>query len=195
MMVALAVSMLLLGGLIQVYLSSKQSYNAQERLARMQESGRFAMDLIVRDLRRAGYWGGNADVAANGGLPGPAAELYGRAACTISQTAPAIASPCTERSAGADSAAAGMAAFVADGSEAHTVFARSADRRHSDRRGFQLGFDQRLGLTRTPPAQMFSVSNLDGLTANVEIDQRGGLPGDHQAIKAGAFEFQSEMAR
>lgn len=73
LMVAIVVAMLLLGGVIQVYLSSKQSYNAQDQLARMQESGRFAMDLITRDLRRAGYWGGNADLATNTGNPGPAA--------------------------------------------------------------------------------------------------------------------------
>jgi type IV pilus assembly protein PilW len=59
LMVAVVIGLILIGGLIQVYLSSKQSYNAQEQLARMQESGRFAMDLITRDLRRAGYWGGD----------------------------------------------------------------------------------------------------------------------------------------
>ena len=64
LMVTVVVALLLLGGLIQVYLSNKQSYNAQEQLARMQESGRFAMELITRDLRRAGYWGGNVDTTS-----------------------------------------------------------------------------------------------------------------------------------
>lgn len=72
LMVAIVVGLILVGGLIQVYLSTKQSYNAQEQLARMQESGRFAMDLITRDLRRAGYWGGNVDTSTFvGGVPGP----------------------------------------------------------------------------------------------------------------------------
>lgn len=62
LMIAMIVGLLLLGGLIQIYLSSKQSYNAQEQLARMQESGRFAMDLITTDLRRSGYWGGSVDL-------------------------------------------------------------------------------------------------------------------------------------
>ena len=70
LMVALVVGLILLTGLIQVYLSTKQSYNAQEQLARMQESGRFAMDLITRDLRRAGFWGGNVDLTAITGSPG-----------------------------------------------------------------------------------------------------------------------------
>jgi type IV pilus assembly protein PilW len=71
LMIAIVLALLLLAGLIQVYLSSKQSYNAQEQLARMQESGRFAMDLITSDLRRAGYWGGTVDLGRITGLPGP----------------------------------------------------------------------------------------------------------------------------
>jgi type IV pilus assembly protein PilW len=76
LMIALLVGLLLLGGLIQIYVSSKQGYNAQEQLARMQESGRFAMDLITRDLRRAGYWGGNRNLAVITGNPGPAAPAH-----------------------------------------------------------------------------------------------------------------------
>jgi type IV pilus assembly protein PilW len=72
-MVTIVVGLLLIAGLIQVYLSTKQSYNAQEYLARMQESGRFGMELITRDLRRSGYWGGNVDVATITGTPGPVA--------------------------------------------------------------------------------------------------------------------------
>ena len=71
LMITIVVALLLLAGLIQVYLSSKQSYNAQEQLARMQESGRFAMDQITSDLRRAGYWGGTVDLGRIAGSPGP----------------------------------------------------------------------------------------------------------------------------
>jgi type IV pilus assembly protein PilW len=76
LMIALVIGLLLLGGLIQVYLTSKQSYNAQEQVARMQESGRFAVDLIARDLRRAGYWGGNVDTLSITGTPGRANPLH-----------------------------------------------------------------------------------------------------------------------
>lgn len=76
LMVALVVGLILLAGLIQVYLSNKQSYNAQEQLARMQENGRFAMELITRDLRRAGFWGGNVDLTAITGFPGPQEPMH-----------------------------------------------------------------------------------------------------------------------
>jgi len=71
LLVAIVVSLILILGVIQVYLSTKQSYNAQAELARMQESGRFAMDLITRDLRRAGYWGGNVDTSTIAGTAPP----------------------------------------------------------------------------------------------------------------------------
>jgi len=71
LMITLVVGLLLVGGLIQVYLSSKQSYNAQAELARMQESGRYAMDLITTDLRRSGFWGGSVDLRRiEAGVPG-----------------------------------------------------------------------------------------------------------------------------
>jgi type IV pilus assembly protein PilW len=70
LMVAMLIGLILLFGVTQVYVSSKRSANAQEDLARMQENGRFAMDLITRDLRRAGYWGGNRDPMQILGTPG-----------------------------------------------------------------------------------------------------------------------------
>jgi type IV pilus assembly protein PilW len=77
LMIALLVGLLVVGGLLQVYLSSKQGYNAQEQLARMQESGRFAMDLITTDLRRSGYWGGSVSLPLlENGNPGPVAPAH-----------------------------------------------------------------------------------------------------------------------
>lgn len=81
LLIAVVVSLLLLGGLIQVYLSNKQSYNAQEQLSRMQESGRFAMDLVTADLRRSGYWGGSVSLPLiERGNPGPVAPAHACAA-------------------------------------------------------------------------------------------------------------------
>ena len=62
LMVALVITLILMAGVSQIFLSSKRSYVIQERLGRMQENGRYAMETLVADLRRAGYLGGNADV-------------------------------------------------------------------------------------------------------------------------------------
>ena len=62
MMVALVITTVLLGGITQIFISSKQSHKLTDSLGFMQESGRMAINLITHDLRRAGYFGGNADI-------------------------------------------------------------------------------------------------------------------------------------
>ena len=62
LMVAMVITLILLAGIGQIFLSSKKSFNIQDSLSRMQENGRYAMANIIQDLRRAGYWGGNADI-------------------------------------------------------------------------------------------------------------------------------------
>lgn len=57
LMVAMVISLLLLGGVITLFTSSKTTYERVERLSRAQESGRFALDAIIRDIRSAGYLG------------------------------------------------------------------------------------------------------------------------------------------
>jgi type IV pilus assembly protein PilW len=57
LMVAMALSLILLGGVLAIFASSRKTYETTDRLSRIQESGRFALDVIVRDLRSAGYIG------------------------------------------------------------------------------------------------------------------------------------------
>lgn len=57
LMVAMAISLILLAGVLQIFLGSKQSYRVNENMSRIQESGRFAMELMARDIRMAGYQG------------------------------------------------------------------------------------------------------------------------------------------
>jgi type IV pilus assembly protein PilW len=62
LMVALVITLILLAGIAQIFLGSKKSFTIQESLGRMQENGRYATEVLIQDLRRAGYWGGNADI-------------------------------------------------------------------------------------------------------------------------------------
>lgn len=55
LMVAMVVSLLLLSGVIQVFVSSKQSYRVVDSYSRLQENGRFAVDVLSRNIRMAGY--------------------------------------------------------------------------------------------------------------------------------------------
>ncbi|KFI22032.1 PilW family protein [Nitrosococcus oceani] len=49
--------LILTTGVIQIFSSSKQSYRLQEALSRLQENGRFAVELISYEARNAGYFG------------------------------------------------------------------------------------------------------------------------------------------
>ncbi|MCW9024111.1 MAG: PilW family protein [Gammaproteobacteria bacterium] len=55
LMVALLISLLILAGLITVYQSNNRAMRTSDSLIRIQESGRFSMDFIIRDLRMAGF--------------------------------------------------------------------------------------------------------------------------------------------
>jgi len=56
-LIALVISLFLLGGIVQVYLANKATYKFTEALARVQENGRFAIEFMVQDLRLAGFFG------------------------------------------------------------------------------------------------------------------------------------------
>lgn len=56
-MIAMLIGIFLLGGLMQMFISSKQTYKLQDTVSRLQENGRFAMDFLVRDIRGTGSWG------------------------------------------------------------------------------------------------------------------------------------------
>ena len=56
-LVAMVISVFLLGGIVQVYVGNKSAYNFSDANARIQENGRFALDTMTTDLRMAGFWG------------------------------------------------------------------------------------------------------------------------------------------
>ena len=55
LMVALVLGLILMGGVVQIYLSTKQTYTVTEGLSRLQESSRYSLDMMARDIRMAGY--------------------------------------------------------------------------------------------------------------------------------------------
>lgn len=53
--IAMAIGLFLLAGLIQIFISTKQSYNVQDAVARIEENSRFALDTLSKNIRLAGY--------------------------------------------------------------------------------------------------------------------------------------------
>jgi type IV pilus assembly protein PilW len=57
LMVAMTLSLVMLAGVLSVVYSSKVTYLENERVARLQENGRTAVELIARDIRASGFRG------------------------------------------------------------------------------------------------------------------------------------------
>ena len=56
-LVSLMISLFLIAGVIQLFISSKQTYRSYDALSRLQENGRFALEAMSRDVRMAGFTG------------------------------------------------------------------------------------------------------------------------------------------
>jgi len=57
LMVALVIGALLIAGAVTVFLQSRNTYRTNDVVSRMQEAGRYALDVIGPDVRLAGFWG------------------------------------------------------------------------------------------------------------------------------------------
>jgi len=69
-MIALLIGAFLLGGILQIFIGSKQTYRMQQALSRLQENGRFAMSFLAKDIRMAGYWGCLSPSSPNNDIAG-----------------------------------------------------------------------------------------------------------------------------
>jgi type IV pilus assembly protein PilW len=75
-MIALLIGAFLLGGMLQIMLASKQTYRMQQALSRLQENGRFAIDVLASDIRMAGFKGCNSGVPITNQLKTATAFVY-----------------------------------------------------------------------------------------------------------------------
>jgi type IV pilus assembly protein PilW len=71
LLVAVTLGLFLMAALVEVLLSGNRSFTSANHLSRLQENGRMATGLIVTDLKRAGYMGGNSQVEDILGSEGP----------------------------------------------------------------------------------------------------------------------------
>lgn len=55
LMVAITISSIILIALVVIFMGNRATYQSDEGIARMQESARFAMEFLTRDIRMAGY--------------------------------------------------------------------------------------------------------------------------------------------
>lgn len=56
-LVTMVILLIVMGGVYQIFESTSLTYRMQQGMARVQESGRFAMDYLLNDIRMAGFLG------------------------------------------------------------------------------------------------------------------------------------------
>lgn len=57
LMIAMTLGLILLGGIGYLYIGSRGAFRTTDNLSRIQENARFALDMMGRDIRMAGYLG------------------------------------------------------------------------------------------------------------------------------------------
>lgn len=65
LMVALVLGLVVIGAVVNLFLTNRQTYRTTENLARMQENLRFAFELMARDVREAGATACGSTTVAN----------------------------------------------------------------------------------------------------------------------------------
>ncbi|MCP4766167.1 MAG: hypothetical protein GY875_07830 [Gammaproteobacteria bacterium] len=62
LLVAMLLGLFLLYALVEILINGKQSFGSANNMSRLQENGRISTNLIITDMKRAGYMGGNSNV-------------------------------------------------------------------------------------------------------------------------------------
>ncbi len=57
LMIAMTIGLILLTGVLQITISNSDNSRMHEQMSRVQEAGRFAIDVISKDIRMADFWG------------------------------------------------------------------------------------------------------------------------------------------
>ena len=83
LLVAMLLGIFLLYALVEILINGKQSFGSANHLSRLQENGRIATNLVISDLRRAGYMGGNSNVP---NISGSAGQVPPAFTCSTANT-------------------------------------------------------------------------------------------------------------
>ncbi|GMQ77500.1 MAG: PilW family protein [Gammaproteobacteria bacterium] len=57
LLVAITLSAILLGGAVTLFINNRDTYNTTNELSRLQETARYALSMMVNNIRQAGYFG------------------------------------------------------------------------------------------------------------------------------------------
>lgn len=80
LMIAMVISLVLLGGVITLFITSKRGYAVQDAVGKLQENARIATNWIDNGLRMTDYWGGTGS-STNLSLSSSVSTLYSSSTC------------------------------------------------------------------------------------------------------------------
>lgn len=60
LMISITIGLIVVAGVISIFSSAIKSYSDNLKMTRLNQELRVVMDMMVRDIRRAGYWGGTS---------------------------------------------------------------------------------------------------------------------------------------
>lgn len=99
LMIAVVLGLILVAGVIQIFVANKQTYRVTDAQSRLQENARFALEVLTRDIRSAGYSGCraiermNVNQIAKAPVPSPMSEntiILGSEADSATSWSPAL---------------------------------------------------------------------------------------------------------
>lgn len=102
LMVAMTVGLLVVLAATSLLVMTKTGYIVQDEGARLQETGRYAIEAITRAVRQAGYENWSTDAAALLNTPELSANIAGLDASTLKESSPGIETPSAKSINGSD---------------------------------------------------------------------------------------------
>ncbi|WP_198265799.1 PilW family protein [sulfur-oxidizing endosymbiont of Gigantopelta aegis] len=160
-MIAMTISLILLAGVGQIYISNKQTYRVTEAMSRMQENARFAIGFMTRSIRGADHWGcaGRWDNVADAGF-----LVAGYGGGTATESSPGLSAQDDQPVTGlVDSDTIRLISASEDASS--VVSASGSSIVMDDASGFAVGDD--IMINNCKSAQITSITNVSGNTLTI----------------------------
>lgn len=92
LMVTLVLGLIISAAAVQLYLTSQTTTSQQQAVTQAQEKGRFVMDLLINDIRKAGQYPDNPNVSTPSGVligkPSIVAPVFASTSPAVSDTDP-----------------------------------------------------------------------------------------------------------
>lgn len=177
LMIAMVLGLFLVGGILQIFASSRHTYRMHEATSRMQESGRMALEVLSRDIRMADFWGCASDldnVVNNLDSTGAGYIDFGAGGVVGVEGGPGVPDSITLRG-GVDS---GLAVMPPYGPQASANIKTIA--------GNGLQQDDIIFVADCTSADIFQITNSNPDGAGVLVHNTGyGSPGNYNATNPG----------